>query len=63
MAQAMYLGTVTAPTSMDKKTYPVNFKGLMKHLVDILFVDSQQTRSYYSAELSSHMQRDIGLSR
>ncbi|ADT88485.1 hypothetical protein J0676_15310 [Vibrio sp. Vb2880] len=63
MAQAMRLGTVTAPTSMDKKTYAVNFKGLMKHLVDILFVDDKQTRTYHSAELSSHMQRDIGLSR
>ncbi len=63
MAQAMHLGAINAPTSMDKKTYAVNFKGLMKHLVDILFAESQQTRSFYGAELSSHMQRDVGLSR
>ncbi|EKO3565413.1 MULTISPECIES: hypothetical protein [Vibrio] len=63
MAQAMRLGTLTAPTSMDKKTYAVNFKGLIAHLVDILFVETKQATYYHTAELSSHIQRDIGLTR
>lgn len=63
MAQAMNMGTITAPTSMDKKTYTVNFKGLIKHLVDILFVDNSSPRSYYQNDLSGHMQKDIGLYR
>ncbi|MFV0448178.1 MAG: hypothetical protein ACK5MF_06915 [Vibrio sp.] len=63
MAQAMYMGRVTATTSMDKKTYAVNFKGLITHLIDILFVDNKPTTNYCSADLSSHMQRDIGLNR
>ncbi|AGU59817.1 hypothetical protein DEB41_13600 [Vibrio anguillarum] len=63
MAQAMNMGTITAPTSMDKKTYAVNFKGLIAHLVDILFVDHSEPRSYYANNLSGHMQKDIGLYR
>ncbi len=63
MAQAVYMGSVTATTSMDKKAYAVNFKGLIAHLIDILFVDSKPAASYYSADLSSHIQRDIGLNR
>jgi len=61
MAQAMYMGSVTATTSMDKKTYTVNFKGLMAHLIDILFVDNSKPVNYYSTDLSNHIQRDIGL--
>jgi len=63
MAQAMYIGSVTHTTSKDKKTYAVNFKGLLAHLLDILFVDNSKPESYYSTELSHHIQRDIGLSR
>lgn len=63
MAQAMHIETIAAPTSMDKKTYSVNFKGLIAHLLDILFVDNSQPRAYYSSDLSGHMQKDIGLTR
>jgi hypothetical protein len=63
MAQAMYMGSVATTTSMDKKTYAVNFKGLIAHLIDILFVDNKPATHYYSADLSSHIQRDIGLQR
>ncbi len=63
MAQAMYMDSVTTTTSMDKKTYAVNFKGLIAHLLDILFVDTPKTECYYSTDMSSHLQRDIGLNR
>jgi len=63
MAQAMYMGSVNTTTSKDKKTYAVNFKGLIAHLLDILFVDSKKTECYYSTDISAHLQRDIGLNR
>ncbi|EEY99229.1 hypothetical protein KSS82_00615 [Vibrio mimicus] len=62
MAHAMQMGTMTVPTSKDKKTYTVNFKGLIAHLLDILFVDNAP-RHYYAAELSAHIQKDVGLYR
>ena len=62
MAQAMQITNVALPTSMDKKTYSVNFKGLIAHIFDILFVDNSP-RSYYASDLSGHMQRDIGINR
>lgn len=63
MTQAMRLGAVSVPSSMNKKTYSVNFKGLMAHLVDILVVESKSTHRYDTEGLSSHIQRDIGLMR
>ncbi len=48
MAQAMQMTNVALPTSMDKKTYSVNFKGLIAHLLDILFVDNSTPRGYYA---------------
>ncbi|ENC6707339.1 hypothetical protein ABKY54_001887 [Vibrio harveyi] len=48
---------------MDKKTYAVNFKGLIAHLLDILFVDNSAPRSYYAEDLSAHIQKDIGMYR
>ncbi|MGD8110270.1 hypothetical protein ACQEXU_02600 [Vibrio sp. TRT 21S02] len=63
MAQAMHIDTIAAPTSMDKKTYSVNFKGLIAHLLDILFTDNSSPRAHYANDLSVHMQKDIGLSR
>ncbi|BCN26075.1 hypothetical protein [Vibrio alfacsensis] len=62
MEQAMQMTNVALPTSMDKKTYTVNFKGLIAHLLDILFVDNTP-RSYYAEDLSAHMQKDIGMYR
>ncbi|EGQ9890278.1 TPA: hypothetical protein ACMDRZ_001575 [Vibrio cholerae] len=62
MAQAMQMGTMTVPTSKDKKTYTVNFKGLIAHLLDILFVDNAP-RHYYATEMSAHIQKDVGLYR
>jgi len=63
MAQAMQMGSINAPISMDKKTYSVSFKGLISHLLDILFTDSSAPSVHYSSDLSSHMQKDIGLYR
>ncbi len=63
MAQAMQMTTIALPTSMDKKTYSVNFKGLIAHLLDILFVDSSAPRNYYAQEMSAHIQKDIGIYR
>jgi hypothetical protein len=62
-AQAMQMGTIDAPISMDKKTYAVSFKGLIAHLLDILFTDNSEPRAYYANDLSGHMQKDIGLYR
>ncbi|MEH0688214.1 hypothetical protein H4F05_05075 [Vibrio cholerae] len=63
MAQAMQMGTLNPTISMDKKTYAVSFKGLIAHLLDILFTDNSQPRAYYADQLSGHMQKDIGLYR
>ncbi|ANQ24248.1 hypothetical protein BA893_21805 [Vibrio natriegens] len=63
MAQAMQMTNVALPTSMDKKTYSVNFKGLIAHLLDILFVDNSIPRGYYAEDLSAHIQKDIGMYR
>ncbi|ARV74494.1 hypothetical protein [Vibrio campbellii] len=63
MAQAMQMTNVALPTSMDKKTYSVNFKGLIAHLLDILFVDNSAPRSHYAEDLSAHIQKDIGMYR
>ena len=62
MAQAMHIGTINAPISMDKKTYSVTFKGLIAHLLDILFTDNTP-RAYYASDISGHIQKDIGLYR
>ena len=63
MSQVMQINTVLAHTTMEKKTYAVNFKGLISHLIDILFVDHGHAQRYESAQLSEHLQRDIGISR
>jgi len=63
MAQAMNIETIAIAPSMDKKTYAVNFKGLIAHLLDILFVDNTAPRSYYAEDLSAHIQKDIGMYR
>ncbi|KJY83900.1 hypothetical protein TW81_06120 [Vibrio galatheae] len=63
MAQAMHIGSIEAPISMDKKTYSVSFKGLIAHLLDILIVDNSEPRVNYTSDLSGHMQKDIGLYR
>lgn len=62
MAQTMHIGTINAPISMDKKTYSVSFKGLIAHLLDILFTDDTP-RTYYANDLSGHLQKDIGIYR
>ncbi|MEF1290942.1 hypothetical protein [Vibrio sp. M260118] len=63
MAQAMQIGNIEAPISMDKKSYAVSFKGLIAHLLDILFTDNSEPRAHYASDLSGHMQKDIGLYR
>ncbi|MFY2507103.1 hypothetical protein F0225_08330 [Vibrio pectenicida] len=62
MTQAISIGTIEAPISMDRKTYSVTFKGLIAHLVDILFTDNTP-HAYYASDMSGHMQKDIGLYR
>ncbi|WP_070966357.1 hypothetical protein [Vibrio sonorensis] len=62
MAQVMHFDAIPANTSMDKKTYAVNFKGLIAHLLDIMFTDNSE-QTFYANDLSGHMQKDIGLNR
>lgn len=62
MAHAMQMETMTVSTSNDKKTYAINFKGLIAHLLDILFVDNS-SRHYYVGDMSQHIQKDVGLYR
>lgn len=61
MAQVMHANTILVPTSRERKTYAVNIKGLVAHLLDILFSKSEVASTYYSSDLSSHMRRDLGL--
>lgn len=63
MAQVMHANVISVPTSMDKKTYTVNIKGLIAHLLDILFGKGEVVSTYYSNDLSVHMQKDIGMRR
>ncbi|WCE31329.1 hypothetical protein [Vibrio sp. SCSIO 43137] len=63
MAQVMHANDIVVPTSMDKKTYAVNIKGLIAHILDILVGKGEVEKSYYSSELSGHMQRDLGIYR
>lgn len=63
MAQAINFETIAATNSMDKKTYAVSLKGLMMHLLDILFGKGDVEKTYYAADLSGHMQKDLGLMR
>lgn len=63
MAQVMHANTMMVPTSTDRKNYTVNVKGLVLHLLDVLFGKGDVETSYYSNELSSHMQRDLGIQR
>ncbi|WP_261818269.1 hypothetical protein [Vibrio gallicus] len=63
MAQVMHIDTISVPSSQDKKSYSIDFKGLIMHLVDILFGKSQPTSSYYVSDLSEHVQKDIGIVR
>ncbi|MBF9002667.1 MULTISPECIES: hypothetical protein [Vibrio] len=69
MSQAMNIGTyliensVSSQTKIDKKNYSVNFKGLMSHLADVLFVSQGHKEQFYTGELSAHLQRDIGIYR
>ena len=63
MAQVIHANEIVVPTSMDKKTYSVNIKGLIAHMLDILFGKGEVERTYYSSELSGHMQKDLGLNR
>ncbi|GLQ71282.1 hypothetical protein [Vibrio penaeicida] len=63
MAQVMHIETVAAPGSMESKTYALNIKGLIAHLLDILFVESKAEPKHNVGQLSSYLQRDIGLYR
>lgn len=63
MAQVMHANDIIVPSSMDKKTYTVNIKGLIAHMLDILFGKDDIEKSYYSSDLSDHMQKDLGLYR
>jgi hypothetical protein len=63
MAQVMNIDTIAVPQSKDKRAYAINFKGLMIHLLDILFVKGDTQPSHYSSDLSEHLQKDLGLTR
>ncbi len=62
MAQVMNFDSMATTRSMDRKTYSVSFKGLIAHLLDILFTD-RAPRAYDTSELSGHLQKDIGVYR
>jgi len=62
MAHAINVENV-ASNDLGKKRYSVDFKGLFKHLLDVLFAENNTSRSYNASDLSSHMQRDIGINR
>lgn len=61
MAQTMPIDTIAVAPSMEKKAYSVSFKGLIAHLMDILFSQDEVQRSLYCTDLSDHMQRDLGI--
>ncbi|EGU47046.1 hypothetical protein VII00023_02184 [Vibrio ichthyoenteri ATCC 700023] len=63
MAQVLDATTIINTPSKDRKTYSVTIKGLFVHLLDILFTDREEARTYYASDLSIHMQKDIGLNR
>lgn len=63
MTQVMHADTIIVPTSTEKKAYAVSIKGLIAHILDILFVSSEVDKTYYSSDLSSHMQKDVGMIR
>lgn len=63
MAQVMHIDTIAVPSSKDSKSYSIDFKGLMMHLVDILFGKGQSTSTYYVSDMSAHVQKDIGMIR
>lgn len=60
MAYVTNYNSIATSHSMDKKTYYVNFKGLIKHLMDILFTQ-HSSHTYYVDELSGYIQKDIGI--
>lgn len=62
MAHAINVENV-ASNDLGKKRYSVDFKGLFKHLLDVLFAENTASRSYNASDLSGHMQRDIGINR
>ncbi|MCG7496472.1 hypothetical protein MHO82_06335 [Vibrio sp. Of7-15] len=63
MAQAINFDTIATTPAMDKKAYAVNIKGLIAHMVDILFGKGEVTHSCNAADLSAHLQKDIGIYR
>ncbi len=63
MAQVMKIEKLATPKSTDKKTYALNIKGLIAHLLDILFVGNKVEPKHTIIQLSSFIQRDIGLNR
>lgn len=63
MAQVIHVNSMSVPISMEKKIYAVNIKGLIAHLLDILFAASESEKAYDSSDLSIHLQRDIGIRR
>ncbi|GAD80053.1 hypothetical protein [Vibrio ezurae] len=63
MAQVMQINTIAVPSSQERKSYSIDFKGLIMHFVDILFGKGQPSKTYYTSELSDHMQKDLGMMR
>lgn len=61
MTQAI-LENVAKP-SMDNKTYSVNIKGLMKHVMDVLVAKNHKPQGHAvdASNLSSHLQKDLGI--
>ncbi|MGF1764521.1 hypothetical protein [Aliivibrio kagoshimensis] len=60
---AMNLNVIDSVPAMDQKAYAVNFKGLIAHIRDIFIGKDEVSQSRYVSELSSHLQKDIGMYR
>ena len=67
MAHAAHFNMIAQDIVLDKKSYAVSIKGLIKHAADLLFSEKKeevkQPLNYQLRELSPHMQRDIGMMR
>ncbi len=63
MAQTFDFDALVVSSAKEKKAYSLNFKGLMMHLLDTLFVSNNDKPSAYARDLSSHIQKDVGLMR
>ncbi len=61
MAQTFDFNTFVVSEPSTTKNYSLNLKGLMMHLVDVMFTEDAPKIETYTTDLSEHIQRDIGI--